>query len=151
MNREGYQLLVERQSAFHAALVNSTGVLQRLYRLTRQRSVNDSFLVKSVEEGIRVLQADPKYAVFGGRETLYFNTKRYGANRFQLSEKLYTRYSAVAVQIGCPFLDSLNEVYVSGGDSPRRKDLNFLNYLYIFQHHAPVRGWDRGENHHRRV
>ena len=36
MNREGYQLLVERQSAFHAALVNSTGVLQRLYRLTHK-------------------------------------------------------------------------------------------------------------------
>uniref|UniRef100_A0A182JIR2 Ionotropic glutamate receptor L-glutamate and glycine-binding domain-containing protein n=1 Tax=Anopheles atroparvus TaxID=41427 RepID=A0A182JIR2_ANOAO len=110
MAEDGYQLLVERQSAFHAALVNSTGILQRLYRLTRQRSVNDSFLVGSVEEGIRVLQGDPKFAVFGGRETLYFNTKRYGAKRYQLSEKLYTRYSAVAVQIGCPFLDSLNDV-----------------------------------------
>ncbi|XP_049548067.1 ionotropic receptor 40a [Anopheles darlingi] len=110
MIHDGYQLLVERQSAFHAALVNSSGILQRLYRLTQERSVNDSFLVRSVEEGIRTITYDTKLAVLGGRETLYFNTKRYGANRFQLSEKLYTRYSAVAVQIGCPFLDSLNEV-----------------------------------------
>lgn len=36
-----------------------------------------------------------------------------GTQNFQLSEKLYTRYSAVAVQTGCPFLESLNEVYVS--------------------------------------
>ncbi|XP_049285684.1 ionotropic receptor 40a isoform X2 [Anopheles funestus] len=133
MTRDGYELLVERQSAFHAALVNSTGVLQRLYRLTRQRSVNDSFLVKSVEEGIRVLQSDPKYAVFGGRETLYFNTKRYGANRFQLSEKLYTRYSAVAVQIGCPFLDSLNDVYVCSG-SIKSMHYEMVYYSTIFLH-----------------
>uniref|UniRef100_A0A1Y9J0J0 Ionotropic glutamate receptor C-terminal domain-containing protein n=1 Tax=Anopheles quadriannulatus TaxID=34691 RepID=A0A1Y9J0J0_ANOQN len=132
MNREGYQLLVERQSAFHAALVNSTGVLQRLYRLTRQRSVNDSFLVKSVEEGIRVLQADPKYAVFGGRETLYFNTKRYGANRFQLSEKLYTRYSAVAVQIGCPFLDSLNEVIMRLFEAGIVEKITIAEYEQMF-------------------
>ncbi|ETN63702.1 hypothetical protein AND_004573 [Anopheles darlingi] len=89
MIHDGYQLLVERQSAFHAALVNSSGILQRLYRLTQERSVNDSFLVRSVEEGIRTITYDTKLA---------------------LSEKLYTRYSAVAVQIGCPFLDSLNEV-----------------------------------------
>uniref|UniRef100_A0A182LT48 Uncharacterized protein n=1 Tax=Anopheles culicifacies TaxID=139723 RepID=A0A182LT48_9DIPT len=132
MKRDGYELLVERQSAFHAALVNSTGVLQRLYRLTRQRSINDSFLVKSVEEGIRVLQSDPKYAVFGGRETLYFNTKRYGANRFQLSEKLYTRYSAVAVQIGCPFLDSLNEVIMRLFEAGIVEKITIAEYEQMF-------------------
>lgn len=112
MQRDGYQLLVERQSAFQAALVNSTGILQRLYRITQSQSHNDneSYLVNSVEDGIRFLVDNSKRAVFGGRETLYFNTKRYGAHRFQLSEKLYTRYSAVAVQFGSPFLDSLNEV-----------------------------------------
>ncbi|XP_062561780.1 ionotropic receptor 40a [Armigeres subalbatus] len=110
MLRDGYQLLVERQSAFQAALANSTGILQRLYRITQRQSHNESYLVSSVEEGIRVLVDNSKRAVFGGRETLYFNTKRYGAHRFQLSEKLYTRYSAVAVQFGSPFLDSLNEV-----------------------------------------
>ncbi|XP_021693760.1 ionotropic receptor 40a [Aedes aegypti] len=110
MERDGYQLLVERQSAFQAALVNSTGILQRLYRITQRQSHNESYLVSSVEEGIRILVDNSKRAVFGGRETLYFNTKRYGAHRFQLSEKLYTRYSAVAVQFGSPFLDSLNEV-----------------------------------------
>ncbi|XP_053698504.1 ionotropic receptor 40a [Sabethes cyaneus] len=110
MERNGYQLLVERQSAFQAVLVNSTGILQRLYRLTQRHPCNESYLVSSVEEGIRILSVNSKRAVFGGRETLYFNTKRYGAHRFQLSEKLYTRYSAVAVQYGSPFLDSLNEV-----------------------------------------
>ncbi|XP_050079418.1 ionotropic receptor 40a [Anopheles maculipalpis] len=135
MTRDGYELLVERQSAFHAALVNSTGVLQRLYRLTRQRSVNDSFLVKSVEEGIRVLQTDPKNAVFGGRETLYFNTKRYGANRFQLSEKLYTRYSAVAVQIGCPFLDSLNEVIMRLFEAGIVEKITIAEYEQMFGRH----------------
>uniref|UniRef100_A0A1Y9HEF7 Uncharacterized protein n=1 Tax=Anopheles funestus TaxID=62324 RepID=A0A1Y9HEF7_ANOFN len=135
MTRDGYELLVERQSAFHAALVNSTGVLQRLYRLTRQRSVNDSFLVKSVEEGIRVLQSDPKYAVFGGRETLYFNTKRYGANRFQLSEKLYTRYSAVAVQIGCPFLDSLNDVIMRLFEAGIVEKITIAEYEQMFGRH----------------
>uniref|UniRef100_A0A182SQT1 Ionotropic glutamate receptor C-terminal domain-containing protein n=1 Tax=Anopheles maculatus TaxID=74869 RepID=A0A182SQT1_9DIPT len=135
MTRDGYELLVERQSAFHAALVNSTGILQRLYRLTRQRSVNDSFLVKSVEEGIRVLQSDPKHAVFGGRETLYFNTKRYGANRFQLSEKLYTRYSAVAVQIGCPFLDSLNEVIMRLFEAGIVEKITIAEYEQMFGRH----------------
>nr|AIO10900.1 ionotropic receptor 40a [Culex quinquefasciatus] len=106
----GYQLLVERQSAFQAALANSTGILQRLYRITQRHPDNESYLVGSVEEGIQILLVNSKRAVFGGRETLYFNTKRYGAHRFQLSDNLYTRYSAVAVQFGSPFLDSLNEV-----------------------------------------
>ncbi|KFB41314.1 AGAP004021-PA-like protein [Anopheles sinensis] len=136
MTAEGYQLLVERQSAFHAALVNSTGILQRLYRLTRQRSINDSFLVGSVEEGIRVLQDDPKFAVFGGRETLYFNTKRYGANRFQLSEKLYTRYSAVAVQIGCPFLDSLNDVIMRLFEAGIIEKITIAEYERMFGRHS---------------
>lgn len=34
-----------------------------------------------------------------------------GIQHFQMSEKLYTRYSAVAVNPGCPYLDSLNDVY----------------------------------------
>uniref|UniRef100_A0AAG5CQS4 Ionotropic glutamate receptor C-terminal domain-containing protein n=1 Tax=Anopheles atroparvus TaxID=41427 RepID=A0AAG5CQS4_ANOAO len=135
MAEDGYQLLVERQSAFHAALVNSTGILQRLYRLTRQRSVNDSFLVGSVEEGIRVLQGDPKFAVFGGRETLYFNTKRYGAKRYQLSEKLYTRYSAVAVQIGCPFLDSLNDVIMRLFEAGIIEKITIAEYERMFGRH----------------
>ncbi|XP_055587468.1 ionotropic receptor 40a [Uranotaenia lowii] len=110
MMASDYQLLVERQSAFQAALVNSTGILNRLYRITQRQSHNESYLVSSVEEGVRILLRNSKRAVFGGRETLYFNTKRYGAYRFQMSHSVYTRYSAVAVQFGSPFLDSLNEV-----------------------------------------
>lgn len=33
-----------------------------------------------------------------------------GSQNFQLSEKLFTRYSAVAVQPGCPFIERLNDV-----------------------------------------
>lgn len=71
---------------------------------------NDDYLVSSVEEGISLIKQGSTKAILGGRETLYFNMKRYGTQNFQLSEKLYTRYSAVAVQTGCPFLESLNEV-----------------------------------------
>lgn len=71
---------------------------------------NDSSLVASVEEGVRLIIGGSTKAMMGGRETLYFNLKRHGIHNFQLSEKLYTRYSAVAVQIGCPFIERLNEV-----------------------------------------
>jgi len=70
-----------------------------------------TFFIDSVEAGIQMIAggSDSK-VVLGGRETLFFNIQQYGAYNFQLSQKLYTRYSAVAVQIGCPFLDSLNNV-----------------------------------------
>lgn len=40
---------------------------------------NDSYLVKSIEEGVRKI-TEENYAnvILGGRETLYFNTKRQG-------------------------------------------------------------------------
>lgn len=57
-----------------------------------------------------VRHANSRKVVLGGRETIYFNMRRYGVKHFQMSEKLYTRYSAVAVFSGSPFLESLNNV-----------------------------------------
>lgn len=33
-----------------------------------------------------------------------------GSHNFHMSEKLYTRYSAIALQIGCPYLETFNRV-----------------------------------------
>lgn len=68
---------------------------------------NSSYL-STVEEGVQLILNSGTRVVFGGRETLYFNMKKYGIKNFQLSEKLYTRYSAFTLQKGCLFLDSLN-------------------------------------------
>ncbi|KAG4077829.1 hypothetical protein HA402_013763 [Bradysia odoriphaga] len=112
MLNKGYQLYVERQSSSLSILENSTAIINRLYKLMKHQSNshNHGYLVSSVEEGISLIKEGSTKAILGGRETLYFNMKRYGTQNFQISEKLYTRYSAVAVQTGCPFLESLNEV-----------------------------------------
>jgi hypothetical protein len=118
MRRHGYELHVERESAMQALLENSTGIYRSLQKMmvnqhrldNSQGTNNESYLVNSIEDGVKAILIGKPSAVFGGRETLYFNIKRYGSHRFQLSEKLYTRYSSIAVQAGCPFLDSLNEM-----------------------------------------
>jgi hypothetical protein len=110
MNKsESYKLLVEKNSASHNVLMNGTGIMHRLYRKMEQQGNNASYLLNSVEEGVQMLLNRDKTVVFAGRETLYFNTKRFGIKNFQLSEKLFTRYSAISLQMGCLFLDSLNE------------------------------------------
>lgn len=131
MRKKGYQLYVERQSSSLSLLEvnkliriifykiqiflshiskNGTGIFHDLYIAMKQQKLNNSYLISSVEEGIGYLMNDSNVAIFGGRETLYFNMKRHQFYKFQLSEKLFTRYSAVAVQAGCPFLDTLNDV-----------------------------------------
>jgi hypothetical protein len=85
--------------------MNGTGIMQRLYR----RMTANSHLLDSVEQGVRTLLMDDKTVVFAGRQTLFFNMKRYGVRNFQLSEKLFTRYSAISLQKECLFHDSLNE------------------------------------------
>lgn len=108
---ESYKLLVEKSSASHNVLMNGTGVMRRLYRKMEQQGSNSTYLLNSVEEGFQLLSRD-KTVVFAGRQTLYFNMKRFGIKNFQLSEKLFTRYSAISLQKGCLFLDSLNEKFV---------------------------------------
>uniref|UniRef100_A0A1A9X076 Ionotropic glutamate receptor C-terminal domain-containing protein n=1 Tax=Glossina brevipalpis TaxID=37001 RepID=A0A1A9X076_9MUSC len=112
MLEDGYQLFVEKESSSLEMLENGTEIFRQLYALMKsQNHLEDGYLIESVEAGIHLIaDGHGNKAILGGRETLYFNIKRYGSKNFQLSQKLYTRYSAVAVQIGCPFLDSLNDV-----------------------------------------
>uniref|UniRef100_A0A1B0BH11 Ionotropic glutamate receptor C-terminal domain-containing protein n=1 Tax=Glossina palpalis gambiensis TaxID=67801 RepID=A0A1B0BH11_9MUSC len=112
MLEDGYQLFVEKESSSLEMLENGTEIFRQLYALMKlQNPLEDGYLIESVEAGIHLIaDGQGNKAVLGGRETLYFNIKQYGSKNFQLSQKLYTRYSAVAVQIGCPFLDSLNDV-----------------------------------------
>lgn len=106
---DGYKLLVEKNSASHNVLMNGSGIMHRLYRKMERQGSEASYLLNSVEEGVQALLNRDKTVVFAGRQTLYFNMKRFGIKNFQLSEKLFTRYSAISLQRGCLFLDSLNE------------------------------------------
>jgi hypothetical protein len=111
-SNDGYMLLVEKDSASHNVLMNGTGIMHRLYRkMIRQSTDESSYLLSSVEQGVQALLINDKTVVFAGRQTLFFNMKRYGSKNFQLSDKLFTRYSAISLQKGCLFLDSLNEKY----------------------------------------
>ncbi|XP_041675526.1 ionotropic receptor 40a [Drosophila eugracilis] len=113
MMRDGYRLYVEKESNSLEMLENGTELFRKLYTLMRQQNpdTQQGFFIDSVESGIQLIaQSREDKAVLGGREALLFNIQQYGANNFQISQKLYTRYSAVAVQIGCPFLESLNNV-----------------------------------------
>ncbi|XP_055848745.1 ionotropic receptor 40a [Episyrphus balteatus] len=111
--RDGYRLYVEKDSSSLEMLQNGTEIFRNLYALMKQQVDYEGYLIDSVESGIKLI-ADglENKVVMGGRETLYFNMKQFGFKTFQLSQKLYTRYSAVAVQLGCPFLDSLNNVLI---------------------------------------
>ena len=106
---ESYMLLVKKNSASHNVLMNGTGIMHRLYQKMEQQGNNASYLLNSVEEGVQMLLNRDKTVVFAGRQTLFFNMKQFGIKNFQLSEKLFTRYSAISLQMGCLFLDSLNE------------------------------------------
>ncbi|XP_055678185.1 ionotropic receptor 40a [Lutzomyia longipalpis] len=114
MKWKGYELYVERQSASLAILENGTEIFHRLHSMmmAQNRKSNESYLISSIEEGVYMVMMSDRKVVLGGRETLFFNMKRYGVKKFQLSEKLYTRYSAVAVPNGCPFLDILNNILI---------------------------------------
>ncbi|XP_055376394.1 ionotropic receptor 40a [Condylostylus longicornis] len=128
----GYQLFVEKESSALQLLENGTELFQRLYKLMKgqqdSRGDRTEFLVDSVEKGIEKIVDGSQKVILGGRETLYFNMKRYGSKKFQLSQKLFTRYSAVAVQNGCPYLDSINEVLIhlfEGGVLDKLTDIEY--------------------------
>ncbi|XP_049866227.1 ionotropic receptor 40a [Pectinophora gossypiella] len=110
MRDRGYELVVERHSSSLAILQNGTGVYGRLARLMRRQRVQR---VRSVEVGVRLVLSRRHVAVLGGRETLYYDTERFGSHNFHLSEKLYTRYSAIAFQIGCPYLETFNNAVMT--------------------------------------
>ncbi|XP_050557048.1 ionotropic receptor 40a [Spodoptera frugiperda] len=110
MRDYGYQLVVESHSSSLAILENGTGVYGRLANLMRRQRVQR---VRNVEVGVRLVLSHKRVAVLGGRETLYYDTERFGSHNFHLSEKLYTRYSAIALQIGCPYLETFNNVVMT--------------------------------------
>ncbi|XP_026328485.1 ionotropic receptor 40a [Hyposmocoma kahamanoa] len=110
MRDQGYELVVERHSSSLTILQNGTGVYGRLARLMRRQRVQR---VRSVEVGVHLVLSRKRVAILGGRETLYYDTERFGSHNFHLSEKLYTRYSAIALQIGCPYLETFNNVVMT--------------------------------------
>ncbi|XP_068630636.1 ionotropic receptor 40a-like [Battus philenor] len=110
MRDRKYELVVERHSSSLTILENGTGVYGRLAKLMRHQKIQR---VRSIEVGVRLILAHKRIAVLGGRETLYYDTERFGSHNFHLSEKLYTRYSAIALQIGCPYLETFNSVIMN--------------------------------------
>ncbi|CAG9115789.1 unnamed protein product [Plutella xylostella] len=110
MRDREYELVVERHSSSLAILQNGTGVYGRLARLMRRQRVQR---VRSVEVGVRLVLSRRKVAVLGGRETLYYDTERFGSHNFHMSEKLYTRYAAIALQTGSPYLETFNNVIMT--------------------------------------
>lgn len=87
------------------------------------------FLVDSVEDGVKLVKDSTNNAVMAGRETLFFDIQRFGKKKltdsshylnvilpftgpsnFHLSEKLNTAYSAIALQLGCPFTKDINRM-----------------------------------------
>ncbi|XP_045764407.1 ionotropic receptor 40a [Maniola jurtina] len=110
MRDRGYELVVERHSSSLAILQNGTGVYGRLAKLMRRQRIQR---VRSVEVGVHMVLSKRRIAILGGRETLYYDTERFGSHNFHLSEKLYTRYSAIALQIGCPYLETFNNIVMT--------------------------------------
>nr|AMM70665.1 ionotropic receptor 40a [Heliconius melpomene rosina] len=110
MRDKGYELVVESHSSTLAILQNGTDVYGRLARLMRRQHIQR---VRSVEHGVRLVLSKRRVAILGGRETLYYDTERFGSHNFHLSEKLYTRYSAIALQIGCPYLETFNNIVMT--------------------------------------
>lgn len=51
--------------------------------------INHGYLVSSVEEGIRLIKQGSTKAILGGRETLYFNMKRYGKESLRSLRDVY--------------------------------------------------------------
>ncbi|KAL1130209.1 hypothetical protein AAG570_013147 [Ranatra chinensis] len=76
-------------------------------------SHQEKYLLNSIEEGMHTVKKNQNSAVIGGRETFFYNIRRLGAHNFYLSDKLYTRYSAIAFQTGCPFVESFNKIIVA--------------------------------------
>ncbi|XP_059061371.1 ionotropic receptor 40a [Achroia grisella] len=110
MRNRDYELVVERHSSSLTILENGTGVYGRLAKLMRRQRIQR---VRSVEVGVRMVLTRKHVAILGGRETLYYDTERFGSHNFHLSEKLYTRYSAIALQTGCPYLETFNNVVMT--------------------------------------
>ncbi|CAH1142306.1 unnamed protein product, partial [Phyllotreta striolata] len=112
LSRE-YKLFIENRSSSHGLLENGTGIYSRLYNLMLQRQGYNNSIVNSVEEGVELVKSSDNVALMAGRETLNFDIQRFGVSNFHLSEKLNTAYSAIALQLGCPFIEEINKILMA--------------------------------------
>nr|XP_008195465.2 PREDICTED: uncharacterized protein LOC658055 isoform X1 [Tribolium castaneum] len=111
MATRGYDLYVERHSSSYSLFENGTGIYSRLWQMMNRRQTH--FLLESVEEGVQLVRDSTNKAVIAGRETLFFDIQRFGASNFHLSEKLNTAYSAIALQLGCPYIEEINKILMA--------------------------------------
>ncbi|CAH1995196.1 unnamed protein product [Acanthoscelides obtectus] len=111
MEIKKYNLYVERHSSSYKLLENGTGVYSRLWELMERQQ--DNFAVNTVEEGVKKVRDSKNGVLMAGRETLYFEIQRFGASNFFLSEKLNTAYSAIAFQLGCPYIEEFNRILMA--------------------------------------
>ncbi|XP_060527847.1 ionotropic receptor 40a-like [Cylas formicarius] len=111
MTSKGYRLYVEKHSPNLDLLENGTGIYETLWTL--MESQQKEYVVESVEAGVKMVKYCRNVAVMAGRETLFFDVQRFGPKNFHLSEKLNTAYSAIALQIGCPFIEEINKLLMT--------------------------------------
>ncbi|KAJ8912544.1 hypothetical protein NQ315_006615 [Exocentrus adspersus] len=112
MESRGYSLYVEKHSSSYDLLENGTGIYARLWDYM-ERNQGENILVESVEEGVQLVRDSNNVAIMAGRETLYFDIQRFGPSNFHLSEKLNTAYSAIALQLGCPYIEEINKILMA--------------------------------------
>ncbi|CAG9762608.1 unnamed protein product [Ceutorhynchus assimilis] len=90
---------------------NGTGIYGQLWEIMERRQ--NEYVVESVEEGVKMVKDKLDVAVMAGRETLFFDIQRFGPKNFHLSEKLNTAYSAIALQLGCPYVEEVNKILMA--------------------------------------
>ncbi|XP_074037326.1 ionotropic receptor 40a isoform X2 [Leptinotarsa decemlineata] len=112
METRDFKLFVEKHGSSYGLLENGTGVYANLWNLMRRKQGNN-FLIESVEAGVKLVRHSTTNAVMAGRETLFFDIQRFGPGNFHLSEKLNTAYSAIALQLGCPYIDEVNRILMA--------------------------------------
>ncbi|XP_056633936.1 ionotropic receptor 40a [Diorhabda sublineata] len=108
-----YKLFIEKHSSSYGLLENGTGIYSRLYDLMIIKQGYNNILVDSVEAGVKLVRESKNVAVMGGRETLFFDIQRFGSSNFHLSGKLNTAYSAIALQLGCPYIEEINKILMT--------------------------------------
>ncbi|XP_066259672.1 ionotropic receptor 40a-like isoform X2 [Euwallacea similis] len=111
MESTNFELFIEKHSPSFGLIENGSGIYGQIWDIM-QRSQN-KYVVESVEEGVKLVKDKRNVAVMAGRETLFFDTQRFGHKNFHLSEKLNTAYSAIALQLGCPYIEEINKILMA--------------------------------------
>lgn len=66
----------------HVFHQNGTGVYGRLAKLMRRQKIQK---VRNVEVGVRLVLSRRRVAVLGGRETLYYDTEKFGMVMYRIT------------------------------------------------------------------